>query len=1148
MNHERMRASAMVLVLGLLLVLVVPGRVLASSTPVVGDLVYPVPAGSYNVDYPVHASGPTLQWTWANPTAVAAYQVQVLRGGVLIHDSGSVSGAATSYKMPDGTLELGTTDVAYSWRVRGFSAAGAVGSWASRTFATNVYGKQVQVPIADTYVQYHQGTPSWADTNYGSAMELRFGYTCAGCWGMPLYARAYAKYEGPPPGVVLTQADLEIPSSLYNSSWVRDVRETTRDWSEQTMTWNNGQPSLTSTTFPLPPTYSQVRDVRASTTWSFQLNRWQDWTHDSIPSRESGSGLPLRLQYHTIPTTPGSFASPIGGGGYRGTIAIQWGAASDGLVAAADLQYEIQVSVTGGSAWSPVATVQGTSYAWDTSILPDGDRYKLRVRAMNGVAFGDWVTSGTFSLDNVSPVIAGASLIAADGSTTYTNSPAVEVGVTAADALSGLGAVRLSNDGTTWTTVDPVWSHDPYGSARVNWTLTGADGLKTVHVQVLDVAGNPISTTAQIILDRAPPLGSAVINGGETYTTTPVVTLELSATDPVAGVEQMRFRTGSEWSDWENFASTKILNLPPGDGLKVVSFQFRDRAGNVSDVFTAAIVLDTTPPAGSVVINGGDTYTRDRLVTLSIDAADALSGVEQMRFSTDGSTWTEWELYAANGSLELPPGDGLKSVQVQLKDVAGNVGAPILSGIVLDTVLPVARVQINGGAPVTKSRDVILTMNVSDERSGVHQMRVSGGDGWTPWETTAFARDLTLPPGDGTKAVSLQVRDHAGNISETHAATILLDQTPPVGSVQVPELVASTQVPVTLSATDPSPGSGVESVIVSINGGPYSAPQAFATGMNIQVPSLGSHTIAVRFIDGAGNLSETYQAGTYVAVDTPPALDAQINDGAATTTSPSVILSVWVSDAQDPLEALQCRASNDGSNWSAWDGCALTLPWTLSPGNGVKQVYVQARDTAGNITGVVRTITLLADSDGGPGMTLTASGATVEHDGLEAFATRSSRVNLNLSVEDASRMRIRYGSHTWGEWEPFSPATSLALMPSEGLHEVQVQTRFDSGGIASTTVYFLVDRTPPDVRVAWAGGATATRNGSATLMVTASDNVTPAADLQYGYSTDGGASWVAMAGSSAEVPFPGSGLQTVLVRVSDQAGNQTITSLRMWVL
>gem|GEM_PF-5661398 len=96
---------------------------------------------------------------------------------------------------------------------------------------------------------------------------------------------------------------------------------------------------------------------------------------------------------------------------------------------------------------------------------------------------------------------------------------------------------------------------------------------------------------AKKVNDAAPPTGSIVINGGGVSTHTAYVTLTLSASDPQSGVSQMRFSNdGTNWSDWETYASTKQWTLTPGNGVRTVYVQYRNSAGNIS-THTANISL-----------------------------------------------------------------------------------------------------------------------------------------------------------------------------------------------------------------------------------------------------------------------------------------------------------------------------------------------------------------------------------------------------------------------------------------------------------------------------------------------------------------------------------------------------------------------------
>jgi len=102
----------------------------------------------------------------------------------------------------------------------------------------------------------------------------------------------------------------------------------------------------------------------------------------------------------------------------------------------------------------------------------------------------------------------------------------------------------------------------------------------------------PHSTLTDVKLDKTPPTGSII---SSSQTSTPSVTLTLSATDATSGVSQMRFfNDGSVWSDWEPYTTTtsKTWTLTAGDGQKTVYVQYVDNAGLTSQ-YSCSITLQT---------------------------------------------------------------------------------------------------------------------------------------------------------------------------------------------------------------------------------------------------------------------------------------------------------------------------------------------------------------------------------------------------------------------------------------------------------------------------------------------------------------------------------------------------------------------------
>ena len=101
---------------------------------------------------------------------------------------------------------------------------------------------------------------------------------------------------------------------------------------------------------------------------------------------------------------------------------------------------------------------------------------------------------------------------------------------------------------------------------------------------------------------------------------------------------------------------------------------------------------DGTPPTGTIAINGGNTTTDSKLVTLSLSAEDNLSGMghgAQMVFSNDNMHWSQPEVFAQSKAWTLLPSQGEQTVYAKFCDGAGNwMDEPISDTIELQLNCP----------------------------------------------------------------------------------------------------------------------------------------------------------------------------------------------------------------------------------------------------------------------------------------------------------------------------------------------------------------------------------------------------------------------------------------------------------------------------
>src|SRR3989338_6300193 len=326
----------------------------------------------------------------------------------------------------------------------------------------------------------------------------------------------------------------------------------------------------------------------------------------------------------------------------------------------------------------------------------------------------------TITLDRSLPT---GSILINDGDE-FATSRDITLTLTGDDQTSGIGEMRFSQDGgTTWTD----W--EAFATTK-DLSLEGADGEKTVTVELKDQAGNTDSFQDQITLDLDLPTGSISINDNDEFSTSRDITLSLTQADEGSGADQMRFKVNDgDWSDWEEVASEKEITLDDEDGEQTVSYEIRDQVDRISETLEETITLDRSLPTGSILINDGDEFATSRDITLTLTGDDETSGIGEMRFSQDGgTTWTDWEAFATTKDLSLEGEDGEKTVRMELKDKAGNTDS-FQDQITLDLDLPTGSLLINDGDEFSTSRDITLSLTQSDEGSGADQMRFKVNDG-----------------------------------------------------------------------------------------------------------------------------------------------------------------------------------------------------------------------------------------------------------------------------------------------------------------------------------------------------------------------------------------------------------------------------------
>lgn len=210
-----------------------------------------------------------------------------------------------------------------------------------------------------------------------------------------------------------------------------------------------------------------------------------------------------------------------------------------------------------------------------------------------------------------------------------------------------------------------------------------------------------------LTLDTTAPSGLTLqINDGALYATNTAVKLTVSVEDDATTGYQMKIWgidgvADESSASWENYATTKNVNLTAGDGLKTVYIKVRDDVGNESAAVSDTITLNTAVPV--VTITGPDKSKISKVAGFNTSIINFTADVEFEEYkvcvvpassstqeagtvipttagsiNTSGSAGnypaaTNIQVTITGADLETAsPGDGAKIVKVFVKNEAGT--------------------------------------------------------------------------------------------------------------------------------------------------------------------------------------------------------------------------------------------------------------------------------------------------------------------------------------------------------------------------------------------------------------------------------------------------------------------------------------------
>ncbi|HKS98955.1 MAG TPA: Ig-like domain-containing protein [Rugosimonospora sp.] len=182
-------------------------------------------------------------------------------------------------------------------------------------------------------------------------------------------------------------------------------------------------------------------------------------------------------------------------------------------------------------------------------------------------------------------------------------------------------------------------SASPY---QITWdSATVPDGAVTLSAKALDLSGNQGDSLPNIVvvdnypLDQTKPVSTATCNGGTCSSNwyNQPVSVALSATDDASGVDHITYTTdGTDPSATNGTQYTAPFTVSTST---VVKYRAWDHAGNMEDVNTLSLNVDTVPPTAAVSAPADGSTVTGNAVYIKAAVADA-NGIARVYFYLDG--------------------------------------------------------------------------------------------------------------------------------------------------------------------------------------------------------------------------------------------------------------------------------------------------------------------------------------------------------------------------------------------------------------------------------------------------------------------------------------------------------------------------------
>ena len=677
---------------------------------------------------------------------------------------------------------------------------------------------------------------------------------------------------------------------------------------------------------------------------------------------------------------------------------------------------------------------------------------------------------------------------------------------------AGFMYVWVDQNATGTTPASITW--EPYATSK---TLTPANqGTNYFHAIFMDNVGNVsdvVNSSAFVYDTVAPTQPTVVINNGEGYTKVTSVSVRVSFSDATSGVDTITLggniaaaeAVAYTLTDADRTAGYKdfTVTLQGADGTKSVTAVATDKAGNASTSGSDTIVLDTTAATFTPILreeDDSDTLPafvkyRDYGVRIVSEDTDIVS--YKIWEGTEPSEWTNISSATALtggvsgyfvNDLELSEGDGLKTINVKVQDIAGNVTTGTAQTVTLDTTAPAVTFSVTPSviSAVSGFDTATFSLTATDTNSAegmsyvikLGETEIKSGTYSGNTIAITAAEMETISAGQGAKTFTVEVTDVAGNTGYGTSQTVTLDKTAPTGTVTADSLYNSQTVTVTVAGSDTG-GATMSKMKVYLDLGTSAVWEDFKAGTyTFTGVAEGAHTAHLELKDSVGNASSVINSSEFIVDKTAP---TGTISGPEYTRTASITLNITSSDGDNSIARSgveKMKVWETGTTEPNWEDYAATKSLTLTAVDGAYTVSMKLKDAAGNVSDIITSATINLDQDEPAG--------TITLFNVDDSATIAPRVNVTgfyahiAPTDDTAATPTKYqiygdfaeamASDAWLDYAPDAgvgyKSISGTLNTPDGTKTISVKFMDAAGNVSTaTSASVVLDQSAPEIDV-----------------------------------------------------------------------------------